>query len=155
MAQNKLVRVAFVRFSPQGKSYPALCNRRDIVEGDQVEVLMSAESDRPYYMNGVIDHIELLRWHCSCRVECLVREVEYSITKDGKFERKVNLPSATVYEVAAWNERKRAYYEARSSAARNEMRDIYDAVVGEDGEDAYLGDGVWITPDGSLDDRGA
>jgi hypothetical protein len=150
MAQNKLVRVAFVRFSPQGKSYPALCNRRDIVEGDQVAVLMSAESDRSYSMNGVIDYIELHRWHCTCRVECLVNEIEYSITKDGKLERNVDSPSPTVYEVAARNERKRAHYEAR-----NEMQALYEAVAGEEGEDAYLGDGVWIRPDGSFDDRGA
>lgn len=149
MAQNRLVRVAFVRFSPQGKSYPALCNRRDIVEGDQVEVLMSAESDRPYYMKGVIDHIEFHRWHCTCRVECLVSEVEYSITEDGMFERNVNLPSATVYEVAVWKDRK------GPNTRRSEMQALYEAVAGEDGEDAYLGDGVWIRPDGSFDDRGA
>jgi len=31
--------------------------------------------------------------------------------------------------------------------------DVYDAVCAEPGEPAYLGDGVWISPDGSLDDR--
>lgn len=34
-----------------------------------------------------------------------------------------------------------------------DLSDVYDAVCGEPGEPAYLGDGVWISPDGSLDDR--
>lgn len=154
MSIAKLVRVAFVRFSPNGKSYPARCDRRDIAEGHEVEVLMRAESEDAYYMNGVIDSIEFHRWYCTCRVENLISEVEYSISDDGEFERKVNLSPAKVYAVADWTERKRAYYESLSPSVRNEMRDIYDAAAGEDGEDAYLGDGVWIRPDGSLDDRG-
>ena len=88
------------------------------------------------------------------RVENLVSEVEYSITDDCEFVRKVNLPSARVYDVAAWKEQKRGYYETLSSSQRNEMQDIYHAAAGEVGEDAYLSDGVWIRPDGSLDDRG-
>ena len=36
MTQAKLVRVAFVRCSPQGKAYPARCDRDAIVEGDEV-----------------------------------------------------------------------------------------------------------------------
>lgn len=154
MTRANLVRVAFVRYSPQGKSYAARCDRRDIVEGHEVEVVKWAESDDAHYLIGVIDRIEFHRWHCTWRVENLVSDVEYSITEDGKFNRKVNLPSAKVYAVAAWRERKRAYYDARSSSARNDMQDIYHAVAGEDGEVAYLGDGVWIRPDGSLDDRG-
>ncbi|MEZ5646020.1 MAG: hypothetical protein R3E94_03250 [Burkholderiaceae bacterium] len=154
MTRAKLVRVAFVRYSPQGKVYPALCDRRDIVEGNEVEVLMRAESKDAYYMNGVVDHIEFHRWNCTCRVENLTSEVEYSITDDGEFDRKVNLPSARIYDVADWLERKRGYYDTLSSSVRDEMQDIYHAAAGEDGEDAYLGDGVWIRPDGSLDDRG-
>ena len=38
-------------------------------------------------------------------------------------------------------------------SAEGEMREIYQAVSGEDGEDAYLGDGVWISPSGQLDHR--
>ena len=154
MTQAKLVRVAFVRYSPQGKAYPARCDRDAIVEGDEVEVLMRAESEDAYYMSGVIDRIEFHHWHCTCRVENLVSEVEYSITDDCEFVRKVNLPSARVYDVAAWKDQKRGYYETLSSSQRNEMQDIYHAAAGEVGEDAYLSDGVWIRPDGSLDDRG-
>ena len=28
------------------------------------------------------------------------------------------------------------------------MEDVYDAVSNGDGEDAYLGDGIWISSDG-------
>lgn len=37
---------------------------------------------------------------------------------------------------------------------RRELREIYDAISVEDGMDAYLGDGVWISSDGSWSDRG-
>ncbi len=36
----------------------------------------------------------------------------------------------------------------------SELRDIYDAVSGGGGADAYLGDGIWIGPDGSSSDNG-
>lgn len=154
MSNQKLTRVAFVRFSPNGKAYPTRCDRSDIVEGNEVEVLMRSESNGAYYMDGVVDRIEFHRWHCSCRVVNLLGEVEYTISDDGVFERHVNLASAKVYAVPDWSERKQGYYETLSSGARDEMRGIYDAVVGKDGEDAYLGDGMWITPEGDIDDRG-
>lgn len=40
------------------------------------------------------------------------------------------------------------------SQASVELREIYNAVSNGDGEDAYLGDGVWIGADGSWYDRG-
>ncbi len=83
----------------------------------------------------------------------LTSEVEYSVTADCTFERKVKLPTAPVYSIADWREKKNQYYKGLSVSARSEMRDIYEAAAGNDGEDAYLGDGIWIKPDGSLDDR--
>jgi hypothetical protein len=38
------------------------------------------------------------------------------------------------------------------SADGGTMKDVYDAVSNEDGEDAYLGDGMWIRSDGSTYD---
>ena len=148
------MRVAFVRYSPNGKAYPARCDRTDIVDGHEVEVLMRGQSEDAYYMEGVVERIEFQRWHCTCRVANLLSEVEYTISDEGMFDRKVNLASAKVYTVPDWNERKRGYYESLSSSVRDEMQDIYEAAAGNDGEDAYLGDGMWITPDGDLDDRG-
>lgn len=41
------------------------------------------------------------------------------------------------------------------SALRKEMSEIYEAIKpDESGADAYLGDGVWLSPDGSLHDHG-
>lgn len=154
MKKSKQVRVAHVRFSSTGKAYPTRCDREDIREGNEVEVLMRANSDASYYMEGIIDTISYHRWHCTCHVVNLISEVEYSITDDGMFDRKVNLPAAPVYSIADWKERKKGYNEGLSPDVRSEMRDIYEAVAGNDGENAYLSDGVWITPDGSLDDRG-
>lgn len=154
MGSQKLVRVAFVRFSPKGKAYPVRCDRADIHEEHEVEVLMRAESDDSYYMDGVVERIEFHRWHCTCRVANLVTEVEYTISAEGVFDRRQTVASGKVYAVPDWNERKRNYYYSLSSGVRDEMRDIYEAVAGNDGEDAYLGDGMWITPEGNLDDRG-
>lgn len=153
MLNNRLIRVAFVKFSANGKAYRTRCDREDIREGDEVEVLMRANSADAYYMDGTVDSIAYHSWNCTCRVVNLIGEVEYSITDDGTFHRRVKLPTAPVYSIADWREKKRQYYEGLSVSARSEMRDIYEATAGNDGEDAYLGDGLWIKPDGSLDDR--
>ena len=153
MSKNRLIRVAFVKFSPNGKAYPTRCDREDICEGDEVEVLMRANSVDAYYMEGTVDSMAHHRWNCTCRVENLTNEVEYSFTKDGIFNREVKLPTAQVHSISAWREKKKKYYESLPVSAQSEMREIYEAVAGNDGDDAYLGDGVWIKPDGSLDDR--
>ena len=154
MIKNTIARVAFVRFTTMGKLYPARCDRIDILEGHNVEVLMRAESENAYYITGVIEHIEFHRWHCSCRIENLVDEVEYYFTKNGMFEREINLRSANPYGVVESKEREEGRTDNLSLSVRREMQDIYQAIAGEDGEDAYLSDGVWIRPDGSLDDCG-
>ncbi len=46
-------------------------------------------------------------------------------------------------------------YSPSSPENRNEMREIYDAIATDDsGNYMYLGDGVWLGGDGSLEDRG-
>lgn len=154
MSKTKLIRVAFVKFSPNGKAYPTRCDREDICEGNEVEVLMRANSVDAYYMEGIVDSIAHHRWNCTCRVTNLTSEVEYSFTDDGMFHREVKLRTAPVYSITAWRENKKQYYESLPVSAKSEMREIYEAVAGSDGEEAYLGDGIWIKPDGSLDDRG-
>ena len=154
MSKKRLIRVAFVKFSEHGKTYPTRCDREDIREGNEVEVLMRANSADAYYMDGTIESIAHHRWNCTCRVMNLTSEVEYTIADDFTVDRKVNLPAAPVYSIADRREKKKKYYEGLSVSARSEMRDLYEAVSGNDGEDAYLSDGVWIKPDGSLDDRG-
>jgi hypothetical protein len=46
------------------------------------------------------------------------------------------------------------YLKNLSLTAKSEGRQMYDAMAHEDGEDAYLGGGMWISSDGSLSDRG-
>ena len=41
-----------------------------------------------------------------------------------------------------------------NKAKRSEMQDIYDACSDGDGGSAYLGDGMWITSSGSIEDMG-
>ena len=57
-----------------------------------------------------------------------------------------------------WKEQKAKYIKSlpksASKEARDEMIEIYRGISCGDGEDAYLGDGIWISADGSLDDRG-
>lgn len=154
MARTKLIRVEFIRYSPNGNSYPAFCEHQDIGVWDEVEVLMRANSEKAYHMNGTIDQVEFHRWQCTCRVECLVSEVEYYINEDEEFDRRINAPSARIDDATDWTAKKNGCYSSPPQSARDEMREIYEAATGEDGEDAYLGDGVWITPDGKLDDRG-
>ena len=154
MSKNKLIRVAFVKFAPNGNTYPTRCDRDDIYEGNEVEVLMRANSEDAYYIEGTVDSIEYHRWNCTCRVMNLTSEVEYSFTDDGIFHREVRLPIAQVYSTQAWNEKKKQYYASLPVSAQSEMRQIYEAVAGNHGKDANLGDGIWIKPDGSLDDRG-
>lgn len=45
-------------------------------------------------------------------------------------------------------------HRSPAAQARSEMQEIYEAACGADGEPAYLGDGVWVTAGGSLEDRG-
>lgn len=153
MSNNRLVRVAFVKFSPNGKAYPARCDREDIREGHEVEVLMRANSADAYYIDGTVIAIAHRQWNCRSHVVNLTSEIDYSISDDGMFERKVRLPTAPVYSIKEWQEKKKRYNASLAVSAQNEMRDIFEAVAGDDGEDAYLGDGIWITADGSLDDR--
>lgn len=58
----------------------------------------------------------------------------------------------------SWAEQKAKYIRSLPKdsikESRYEMRDIYDAIANEPGEDAYLGDGMWISSDGSVRDKG-
>lgn len=57
-----------------------------------------------------------------------------------------------------WYEQKAEYVrnlpKETALETRNEMREIYNAISLGDGEDAYLGDGIWLNSSGSSDDRG-
>lgn len=160
MSKKPIARIAYVKFSPEGKSYPLACVREDIEPGDEVDVCMFVGTPEAFNMDGVVTSIAYERWECRSRVEYLTSEVEYTLDENFVFTRTLkNLRSAiTAASPLTRNvpvtERRKRYASTLPSAYRGEMQGIYDAVCGEEGSDAYLGDGVWIRPDGSLDDRG-
>lgn len=161
MSRTPLARIAYVQFSPQGKSYPLACEREDIGPGDEVDVCMFVGTPKAFNMDGVVTSIAYERWECRSRVEYLTREVSYTLDENFVFTRTINVapstatPDGRVVPLDRLRaERRKRYAGTLPKAHRTEMQDIYDAVAGEEGCDAYLGDGVWISPDGSLDDRG-
>jgi len=153
MSRNSFQRVAFVKLSPQGKAYAMRCDRKDIVVGDEVEVLMYAGTPREYYDDGEITDISQQRWDCSCHVINHICEVSYKFDTSG-LVRTVDHSVTTKTEIDAWRAQKSPYLESLNKSVRSDMQDIYEAIAPEPGEDAYLGDGVWIRADGSTDDRG-
>lgn len=150
MKHQKLVRVAFVRYRPNGNAYATRCDRTDIIAGHEVEVSMVDELGRTHYVDGVIDRIEFHKWNCRHQVDCLKSEVEYTASLDEmEIDRKVSL--AIIPSAENNSERQIHYYnENRSFSSRGDMQDIYDAVSSGDGEDTYLSDGMWIRSDGSI-----
>lgn len=153
---TSLNRIAFVKLSPLGKSYAMRCEREGFTVGDHVEVEMYAGTERSYFDDGVITSISFQRWNCSCHVVNHCDEVSYSVDTTNGFQliRRVDIKSRSNKSVEQWRQEKAPYFDGLPTSARDDMRAIYEAVAPEDGEDAYLGDGVWIRPDGSLDDSG-
>lgn len=156
MRKTPFNRIAFVKLTPQGKSYAMRCEREDLRVGDHVEVEMYAGTERSYFDDGVITDISFQRWDCSCHVVNHRNEVSYSIdTTNGlQLIRRVDVTNRSNKPVEQWKQEKAPYLNALPASARDDMRAIYEAVAPSDCQDAYLGDGVWIRPDGSLDDRG-
>lgn len=156
MSKKPIQRVAFVKLTPMGKSYAMRCDREDLGVGDNVEVEMHAGTERAYWDNGFITAVEHHRWGCSCHVKNHVEEVAYTIDDSEGFKmiRTVDLSRRSTKTIEQWHIDKAPYFESLPDSARSDMRDIYEAIANEDGEDAYLGDGIWVRSDGSLDDRG-
>lgn len=129
-----------------------LCPREDLGVDDEVEVLLRPHDSDGTYMDGIITGVTWQRWNCRSQVLNHRSEVSYTIddTDGFKWIRHVDL-TRRADNTTEQSERKRTPYSEPS--ARNEMLEIYDAIAGEDGEDAYLGDGVWIRPDGSVTSR--
>lgn len=117
---------------------------------------MYAGTERSYFDDGVITDTSFQRWDCSCHVVNHRNEVSYSIDTTNGFQliRRVDVTNRSNKSVEQWKQEKAPYLDALPASARDDMRAIYEAVAPEDGQDAYLGDGVWIRPDGSLDDCG-
>lgn len=127
-------RIAYVRLTPQGKSYAMRCERTDFDVGDVVEVLMRAEADRAYYDDGVITAISHERWDCSCHVVNHVSEVTYSFDSAG-FTRKVNLANRERQPFESWRAQKAPYLRLVSDSTKSDrsgMKEEGAAVEEED-----------------------
>lgn len=153
MSSKKIQRIAFVKLSPQGKSYAMRCDRTDLAQGHEVEVIMYAGTDRAYYDDGVITSISHQRWECSCHVVNHIDEVTYSFDSDG-FTRTVDLAKTIARSHNSWRHQRASYVDLLPNSAKSDMREIYEAIAPDDGEDAYLGGGIWVKANGSVDDRG-
>lgn len=116
---------------------------------------MHAGSEKAFNMDGVVTEILHERWNCSCHVVNLTSEVEYSMGADGILIRDLKAsPAQSPISIASWRARKLKYQEGLPSSDRSELRRIYENMASVKGESTYLGDGVWITPSGDLEDRG-
>lgn len=157
MSKTPIQRVAFVRLTPQGKPYPMRCDREDLGIGDQVEVLMHADSASPHWDSGVIVDVAYHRWDCSCHVKCHRDEMRVEIDTTNGFELQHTIdlsggPRKTPEQIR--REKTEAIERHRPEPEGDDMRSLYRALTPKDGEDVYLTDGMWLRPDGSLDDRG-
>lgn len=126
LSSKPVQRIAFVKLSPEGKSYAMRCERRDLGVGDDVEVLMYAESDRAHYNDGVITDISHERWDCSCYVVNHVSEVHYSFDADG-FTRSVDLKNLRSQQLESWRAQKAPYLRLVSDSARTDRRGLREA----------------------------
>jgi hypothetical protein len=131
--RNPLIRVAHIKYSPQGSIYSARCDRRDIEPGNEVEVLFKGDT----YQRAEVVGISFERWQCRDVVLNLVSEVRWIMNPDGTMSRSVIEPEFD-----------------KVGDAGEDMRDVYEAASSGDGGDAYLSDGLWISPDGTIKDKG-
>ena len=88
MHSKSLVRIAYVRFTPQGSDHVAQCDREDIGVGAKVEVLMHADTPQPTRQTAVVVGIAHERWSCRCRVDNLCSEVSYTFEGEPKMLRR-------------------------------------------------------------------
>ncbi len=125
-------RVAFVKLTPQGKSYAMRCERKDLNVGDEVEVLMHAGSERAYYDDGVITDIAHHRWDCSCHVVNHVSEVSYAFDSKG-FTRTVDLSKRDPQSLESWRDQKAPYLRLVSDSTKADRRGLREQ--GAEGEE--------------------
>lgn len=135
MSRKPIRRIAYVRLSPEGKSYAMRCDRDDFIVGDEVEVLMHAGTDRAYYDDGVITDISHQRWECSCHVVNHIDEVTYSFDSDG-FTREIDLSTKKRQSATSWRDHKAPYLRLVSDTAKSDRSGMYEAITPEDEGDA-------------------
>lgn len=126
MSNRPMRRIAYVRLSPQGKSYAMRCDRTDLNVSDEVEVLMYAGTSRAYYDDGVITDISHERWECSCHVVNHIKEVEYSFSETG-FSREVVASRSKPRPPEAWRAHKAPYLRLVPDSTRSDRSELREA----------------------------
>lgn len=133
MGSKPVRRIAYVKLSPQGKSYAMQCERRDLIPGDEVEVLMYAGTERAYYDDGVITDIAHERWACSCHVVNHINEVKYSFDASGFTREVVSLQRGT-QTPETWRAHKEPYLRLVSDSTRSDRSELRAADATRDEE---------------------
>lgn len=133
MGRRPVRRIAYVKLSPQGKSYAMQCERKDLNPGDEVEVLMYAGTERAYYDDGVITDITHERWDCSCHVVNHIDEVKYSFDASG-FSREVIALQRGTQTPEAWRAHKAPYLRLVSDSTRSDRSELRAADASSDKE---------------------
>lgn len=155
MSNRPIQRIAYVKLTPRGTAYPMRCEREDLGIGDRVAVLMHANSPQPHWDSGIIEHIAYQRWNCSCHVKCHSDEMRVEFDLTNGFRHTIDLskgPRKTPEQIR--REKAEATAGRHHEPEGYDLRSVYRDLAPVEGEDVYLSDGVWLRPDGSLDDRG-
>ena len=71
-------RIAHVRFTKSGRTYPVNCHRRDLRKGDIVVVEMAREETVKV---AELDSVEFLNWNCANSI--LGKRSEFQRSTDG------------------------------------------------------------------------
>lgn len=82
----------------------------------------------------------------------LLRLHDVVLSACGEFSSRGELLNQSMDVFAARLPRPRGRRERRQTA-RTELQDIYENLSIGDGADAYMGDGMWVTPDGEVYER--
>lgn len=90
MEKQKIHRIAFIKFTEHGKSYPMQCDRDDLVVGDMVLFIKPDGTGQCYY-EGEITAIQYERWNCSGRVLSHLCDVNYEACDIGNNEFTINV----------------------------------------------------------------
>ncbi len=144
--RKPLRRIAWVRFSPNGSSYPTACPRSDLGAGDEVDVWMRAGQPDEHYLQGIITAVRRERWQCSCRTVNLASEVEYGWVVDEAsgeitFERRV-LEAASTQNDDDWDD--------LEEDDEHSLSELYEAMGEGNGAPLYLNDGMWLSARGRV-----
>lgn len=130
MGKTPKQRIAFVRLSPQGKSYAMKCEREDLIVGDEVELLMYAGSSKEYFFSGEITLISHHRFNCSCHVLNHICEVSLSFDGD-ELIRTVEHSVNTINKIEEWRAERGASSQTFIDSTKSEMKQIYQAIAPE------------------------